>query len=90
MKRPILRASFLLHKFQRVEVLHLGGKGDREAGGVKALDRRHAAGAGQQLPPHLGSGIADTAYQPQAGDYYSAVGLTWIKRYLPPFAFFSM
>ena len=44
---PHLARFFLVHKFQRVEVLDLGGEGDRESGGVKALDRRHAAGAGQ-------------------------------------------
>ena len=58
---PHLARFFLFDELQRVEVLDLGGEGHRETGGVKALDRRHAAGAGQQLPPHFGSGVAHTA-----------------------------
>ena len=65
---PHLARFFLVHKFERVEVLDLGGEGDREASGVEALDGPHAAGAGQKLPPNLGSGVAHTADQPQAGD----------------------
>ncbi len=44
---PHLARFLLLDKLERVEVLNLGGKGDRETGGVKALDGSHAAGAGQ-------------------------------------------
>ena len=37
---PHLARFLLIDKLQGVEVLDFGGKGDREAGGVKALDGR--------------------------------------------------
>ena len=72
MKRPILRDFFFVHKIQRVKVLDLGGEGDREASGIEALNRAHTTFAGQKLPPYLGSGVAHTANQTEAGDDDSA------------------
>jgi hypothetical protein len=85
---PHLARFFFVHKVQRVKVLDLGGKGDREASGVEALNGSHATGAGQKLPPDFGSGVAHTAHQTESGDYDSAGRLD--KGYLLPFAFFSM
>jgi hypothetical protein len=85
---PHLARFFFVHEVERVKVLDLGGKGDREASGIEALNGSHATGAGQKLPPNLGSGVAHTAHQPEAGDTTLRDGLD--KGYLPPFAFFSM
>jgi len=65
---PHLARFLLVHKIERVEVLHFGGKRDRETSSIEALNGPHAAGSGQQLLPNLGRGVAHTADQPQAGD----------------------
>ena len=69
---PHLARFLLVHEIEGVKVLDLGGEGDRKAGGIEALNRPHAAGAGQELLPHLGRGVAHTAHQPDAGDDNSA------------------
>src|ERR1039458_4160172 len=51
---PHLARFLLVQEFERIEILDLGSKGDRESRSVKTLDRRNATGAGQQLPPQLG------------------------------------
>ena len=89
MKRPILRASFLSTNLSGSKFLTSAAKVTGKPVASKPWIGRHAAGAGQNLPPYLGSGVAHTAHQPQAGDYDSAVG-AWVNAYLPPFAFFSM
>ena len=83
---PHLARLFFVHELERVKVLDLGGKGGREASGIEALNRPHAAGSGHKLLPNLGRGVAHTAKQPQSGDDDSRR----LKGYLPPFAFFSM
>src|ERR1700691_6537185 len=53
---PHLARFLLVYKVQRIEIFHLGGKGDGEPGCVEALNGGHAAGPCQELSPHLRSG----------------------------------
>ena len=76
---------FLVNELERVEVLHLGGEGDGEAGGVKAGDGGDAALTGQQVVPDFGGGVADGRNQAESGDNDAS-----LQDYLPPFAFLSM
>src|SRR5579885_319471 len=75
----------LVHKFERIEVLHLGSEGDRKTCRIETGDGGHPALACKQIVPDLRCCVANAAQQPNARDYDAP-----LQGYLPPFAFFSM
>src|SRR5579884_780145 len=75
----------LVHKIQRIEVLHLGSEGERKSCRIEAGDGGHPALACKQIVPDLRRCVAYAAQQPNARDYDAP-----LQGYLPPFAFFSM
>ena len=72
-------------KLQRVKILDLAGDLAGELGGIEMGDARHAALAGEQVPPRLLGGVAHPANHAHTGDNDSAA-----QTYFPPFACLSM
>ena len=66
---PHLPRFLLVDELEGIEVLDFGGESHREVGGVEGGNGSHPALAGQQVVPDFGGGVANSADQPDAGDY---------------------